>query len=175
MGSFAGTCCDALKTIGKICDQYALGLSNVINIAEACDLESIPDPDVGTHTVSSDVVMDATKVFYQWRIGETDVEFTAQSVGVIGSQSFQNTLTVFLPISRDELDFQINTMINGEFVLEFGDKNGNRRIMGDDNSPVMIPEGGIQEVINAERNGVTITFQNVSHTPYFYTGAIPLV
>lgn len=175
MGSFTGTCCGGLEAIGKYCGQYALGLSNVIHLAEACDLESIPAPDADTHTISTDVVMDAGKVFYQWRIGETDVEFNATSVGVIGSQSFQNTLTVFLPISRDVLDFQINNIINGEFVIEFGDKQGARRIFGSDNSPVMISEGGVQEVINSERNGVTITFQNVSNTPYFYTGSIPLV
>lgn len=174
MGSFTGTCCGGLQAIGKYCGQYALGLSNVIHLAEACDLDSIPAPDAGTHTISSDVVMDVGKLFYQWRIGETDVEFNSQSVGVIGSQSFQNTLTIFLPISRDVLDYQLNLIINGEFVLEFGDKAGARRIIGNDNSPVMIPEGGVQEVINAERNGVTVTFQQVGPTPHFYTGSIPL-
>lgn len=174
MSSFAGTCCGDLASVGKLCAQYALGLSNVIHIAEACDLDSIPDPDADSHTVSGDIVMDDSKVFYQWRIGETDVEFNSNSVGIVGSQSFQNTLTVFLPILRDELLTQINSMINGEFVIEFGDKNGTRFVMGSDNSPVMIPEGGIQSVISAERNGSTITFQNVSHTPYIYTGAIAL-
>lgn len=174
MSAFVGTCCGGLMAIAKFCEQYALGLSNVIHIAEACDLDTIPAPDAETHTISSDVVMDSGKVFYQWVLGDVDLEFNYASVGIVGSQSFQNTVTVFIPIQRSVIEHQLNSIINGEFVLEFGDKEGARRLGGNENSPMRIPEGGIQGVINGERNGTTVTFQNVSATPYFYTGAIPL-
>lgn len=174
MSAFVGTCCGGLTAIAKFCEQYALGLSNVIHIAEACDLDTIPAPDAETHTISSDVVMDSGKVFYQWVLGDVDLEYTYASVGIVSNQSYQNTVTIFIPIQRDAIEHQLNSIINGEFVLEFGDKQGARRIVGNENSPMRIPEGGIQGVINGERNGTTVTFQNVSNTAYFYTGAIPL-
>ena len=174
MGAFDGTVCGGLAAIQKLCAQSALGLANSIYVVEAGDLASIPAPDASSHTISGDVVFDTptTGMWFQWRIADVDAEFSAQSVGVAGSQSFQNTLTVFLPIARDASVYVMNQIINGEFVVIFGDKNGQKRILGTDSSPAMIPEGGIQEVNNSERNGITVTFQQVGHTPYFYDGAI---
>jgi hypothetical protein len=174
MSAFEGTACGALAAIGKICAQHALGISSSIEIADAADLTSIPDPDVDSHTVSTDVVVESTKQFYQWKLGETTAEFNATSIGQKGNQTFRNVLTVFLPLSRDEVSHVINSMINGEFIIRFGDRNGAKRLLGNGNSPAMIPEGGIQEVINGEQNGHTVTFENVGPTPYFYTGAVPL-
>ena len=174
MGAFDGSVCGGLAAIQKLCAQIALGLGNAIHVIEAGDITSIPAPGAGTHTVTTDVTLDAAKFWYQWRIAEVDAEFSSQSVGVAGSQSFQNTLTVFLPIARDASVYVMNQIINGEFVVAFSDKNGQNRLLGTDSSPAMIPEGGIQEVNNAERNGITVTFQQVGHTPYFYDGALAL-
>jgi hypothetical protein len=174
MSAFEGTVCDALGAIGKICAQHALGLGSTIELIEAGDVTSIPEPDANSHTVSSDVTVDATKFWYQWRLGETNAEFNATSIGQKGNQTFRNVLTVFIPLSRDEVDFIMNAILNGEYIIRFGDRNGDKRLLGNANSPAMIPEGGIQEVINTEQNGVTVTFENVGPTPYFYTGAAPL-
>jgi len=174
MSALEGTVCGGLAAISKICSQHALGISSTIEIIEAGDLSTIPDPDADTHTISSDVTVDSTKQFYQWKLGETNAEFNATSVGQKGNQTFQNVLTVFLPLSRDEVDYVLNQMINGEFIIRFGDRNGEKRLLGNANSPAMIPEGGIQEVINSEQNGVTLTFENMGPTPYFYTGVAPL-
>jgi hypothetical protein len=170
MGAFDGTACGTLNTVSKICAQHALGLGNTIEIADAADLTSIPAAT--GHTVSDDIVMDSTKQFYQWRIGETEAEFNAQSIGQKGNQTFQNTLTVFLPLSRAEVSNMVNSIINGDFVILFRDKNGAVRLLGTDASPAKIPDGGIQEVVSPDRNGHTVTFENIGHTPYFYTGAV---
>jgi hypothetical protein len=174
MSAFTGTCCDGVAAIAKVCAQHALGIGSTIELVEACDVTSIPAPGEGTHTVSDDIVLDATKVWYQWRIGETNAEFSSQSIGQKGNQTYRNTLTIFLPLMRDAIDAQINAIINGEFVIRFGDRNGEKRILGTDSAPAMIPEGGVQAIINGEQNGVTISFENVGHTPYIYTGAAAL-
>lgn len=175
MGAFEGTVCDVLEAVGKICGQHALGISNTIEIIEAGDVTSVPAADAGTHTVSTDVTLDATKVWFQWRIGDTEAEFNSTATGSKGNQSFQNVLTIFIPLSRDQISYLVNQILNGEFVIRFGDKNGGKRLLGTDSAPAMIAEGGIQEVITAEKNGHTITFENMGHTPYWYTGAAPLV
>lgn len=174
MSAFGGTCCAGLASIAKECAQHALGLSSSIEIAEACDITSIPDATANSHTVGTDITMVATKTFFQWKIGETEAEFNATSIGGKGNQTFRNVLTVFLPLSRDAVDHVINEILNGEFVIRFGDRNGAKRLLGNANSPAMIAEGGVSEVINNDQNGVTITFENVGATPYFYTGAIAL-
>jgi len=175
MGAFDGTVCDVLAAVSKICGQHCLGISNAIEIIEAGDVTSIAAADAGTHSVSTDVTLDATKFFYQWLIGDTEAEFTSTAIGSKGNQTFQNTLTIFLPLARDAVSYVMNGMINGEFLIRFGDKNGGKRLLGTNESPAMIAEGGIQEVINAERHGYTVTFENISHLPYWYTGAAPLV
>lgn len=174
MSAFEGTSCAALAAVEKVCAEHALGLSNTIEIIEAADLTSIPAPDASSHTVSSDIVVESGKQFYQWKVGPTDAEFNATSIGSKGNASFQNVLTIFLPLSRDEVSKVVNDILNGEFVIRFGDKSGAKRILGNENSPAMVPDGGIQEVITSERNGHTVTFENIGKTPYFYTGAIPL-
>lgn len=174
MSAFGGTCCAGLATIAKECAQHALGLSSSIEIAEACDIASIPDATASSHTIATDIVMVATKTFFQWKIGETEAEFNATSIGGKGNQTFRNVLTIFLPLSRDAVDHVINEILNGEFVIRFGDRNGAKRLLGNANSPAMIAEGGVSEVINNDQNGVTITFENVGATPYFYSGATAL-
>jgi len=174
MSAFSGTCCDGLASIAKVCGQHALGIGSTIEIIEACDIQSIPAPGAGTHTITQDIVLEDEKVFFQWRLGETQAEFNATSIGSKGNQTFRNVLTVFLPLSRDLIDKQINAIINGEFVIRWGDRNGAKRLLGNENSPAMIAEGGIVELINTEQNGVTVTFENIGATPFFYTGAAPL-
>lgn len=175
MGAFEGAVCDVLAAISRFCGQHGLGLSNAVELIEAGDVTSIAAPDADTHTVSTDVTLDATKFFYQWLIGDTEAEFTSTAIGSKGNQTFQNTLTFFLPLSRDAVTYVMNGMINGQFIIRFGDKNGGKRLLGTNESPAMIPEGGIQEVINAERHGYTVTFENIGPLPVWYTGAAPLV
>ena len=174
MSAFQGQCCEGLQTVQRICDQHNLGIGTTIEIIEACDIDAIPDPDSNTHTVSTDIALDAGKFWYQWRIGETDAEFTSTPIGKKSNQTFRNTLTFYLPLMRDELEYMLNRIINGEFVIRFSDRNGDRRILGTDAAPAMIPEGGINGVNSLEQNGYTISFENTGHTPYFYTGAVPL-
>lgn len=171
MSAFDGTCCAAVADIGRACEQHALGISTTIELIEACDLTSIPAADVDTHTISTDAVVDTGKRWYQWKIGGA-AEFNATSKGTKGNQTFGNVLTVFLPLSRDLIDHTINALLNGEFVIRFGDVNGSKRLLGTEHSPAMIAEGGVQEVISADTNGVTVTFENTGATPLFYSGAV---
>ena len=174
MSAFNGTCCDALIAIAKVCAEHALGVAPHIDIIEACDILSIPAVDVSTHTISGDIVLDTGKQWYQWKIGGS-AEFNYNSIGTSGNATLENILTTFLPLQRDQNEMTINAILNGEFVIRFSDINGASRILGTASSPVMIPDGGIQGVISAESNGTTVTFRNVGHTPYFYTGAVSYV
>lgn len=171
MSAFNGTCCAAVDDIGKACAEHALGVSTTVEIIEACDLTSIPAATADTHTIATDAVVDTGKRWYQWKIGGTP-EFTSVAQGTAGNQTFLNTLTVFLPLLRDEVDFLLNAMLNGEFVIRFGDIGGRKRLLGTEHSPAMIAEGGVNAVISNESNGVTITFTNRGKTPFYYTGAV---
>lgn len=171
MSAFLGTACAYLAEIAKACIDAGLGISTTIEIIEAASVTSIPAPDVGTHTVSTDIVVDTGARWYPWKIGGA-AEFNSTAKGTKGNQTFNNVLTVFIPVSRDAVDKVINDLLNGEFVIRFGTITGEKRLMGTEFSPVMIAEGGIIEAISNETNGVTVTFENTGKTPFFYTGAV---
>jgi hypothetical protein len=174
MSAFSGTCCDGLQEIAKLCAQRTNGIANGLYLIEACDITSIPAPGSGTHTISTDITLDATKHWYLWKLGDVDNEFNSTAVGTKGAQTFQNVLTIFIPVVREVIDETINAILNGEFVVCFVNKAGQKRLLGTEFAPAMIAQGGVQEVETAERSGVTITFENMGHTPYYYTGALPL-
>ncbi len=174
MSSFEGTPVDVVAAIAKYSSEAALGLGSCIYVSEATNLATIPAPGAGTSIVSTDITMDSSKVFFPWRISDTDVEFSSNAVGAKGSQSFRNVCTVFIPVSRDVVDTIMNGTLNDEFVLIVPDKKGEYYIFGTEFAPAQIAEGGVQKVLNNERNGTLITFEYLGHMPYRYTGAIPL-
>lgn len=174
MSSFAGTPCDAVTELAKHCDLAALGLGSVVHVSESTNIAAIPAVDANTNTVSTDITMDATKVFFPWRIVDTDVEFSSTAIGAKGSQSLRNVLTIFIPVRRESVDLILNNALNDEFIMLFTDKLGERRIFGEEFAPAMIAEGGVAAVINNERNGTLLTFEYVGPAPKMYTGAVPL-
>jgi len=117
------------------------------------------------------VVVDSGSQWFQWKIAGPP-EFTDNSKGSTGNQSFTNVLTVFVPLKRDAVNHQLNLLLNGEFLVRFGTIDGTKRLMGTEFSAAMIAEGGIQGVINGEQNGFTVTFQNHGRLVPNYTGAV---
>ncbi|MEL6142559.1 MAG: hypothetical protein AAFU67_13180, partial [Bacteroidota bacterium] len=63
MSAFAGTCCAALASISRFCEQYALGIATTVYIIEACEVESIPAATADSHTISTDLVLKTDKFF----------------------------------------------------------------------------------------------------------------
>lgn len=171
MSAFNGTCCDALSAIARICEQHSLGISQSMDIAEACDILTMPAVDADTNTISGDIVLKTGKQWFNWKIGG-NAEYNFNSIGSAGNQSFENVLTTFLPLVRDEISHLLNTVLNGEFIIRFSDVGGQYRLMGNEFSPAMINEGGVQGVVSGESNGTTITFGNKGLIAYNYTGAV---
>lgn len=171
--SFDGTSCGFIAAIGKACKGAGFFLPSSVLIAEAQDLESIPAVGVGTHTVSTDIVFDVGKFFYTWLTTEGGAVMNYASIGQKGSQAFKNTLTIYVPISRDEVLYQVNQVLNDDFIIVPTDTNGVKYLFGTEQNPMRIAEGGIQGVKDGENDGTTITFENTGPTYKIYTGATP--
>jgi len=167
------TCCDGLAAISRNCGINVKGLRPVIEIAEECDVETIPDPDADSHTISTDVTVASTKQFWEWAVAD-DSQLIANSEGVgnPNDMSFQNNLTVFIPGDEDAADATINAVLNGTFIIRYTSKSGKAKLLGTKASPAKI--SSIQFTDSPDSKGYLITFMNMGHKPYNYTGAIPL-
>lgn len=167
------TCCAGLAAIAKFCEQYALGLSTSVWIIEACDVESIPALVADDHRIATDITLKAGKVWFQWKIGDTDAEYGYTPSGQRGSRSFDSTLTFFIPVIRSTVEHTFNKILNGEFIVVFQDKEGNKQLLGTLVNPVTFADDGLTGVKNGESNGTTCTVQQLGgRTAVFYDGAI---
>jgi len=170
-GVFDLTACGALGAITKHCGAVAKFTPNSLYIAEAADIESIPAPGAGTKTITTDIVMDATKFFFQWVTVQTGAVLSREPVGTKGTQSFKNTVTFYLPVLRSVVLEELDNVLNDQFVLIVPDSEGVLWLCGTAYSPAMVSEGGIQAVMDGEQNGTTITFEWYGPL-YIYQGAI---
>jgi hypothetical protein len=167
------TCCAALAAIARFCAQYASGLSTSIWIIEKCDVESIPAMDAADHRITGDIVLKTGKFWFLWNIGDTDAEYTYTSAGQSGSRSFNSVLTFFLPVIRSVVDHLLNNIVNGEFLVVFMDKEGNKQLLGSLANPIKFADGGISGVKNTDSNGTTCTMERIGGiSAPFYDGAL---
>ena len=171
-GVFDLPACGLLGAIAKHCGEVAKFAPNAIYIAEAADLESIPAPDAGTKIISTDIVMDATKTFFQWVTTANGAVLSREPVGSKGTQTFKNTVTIYIPVVRSLVLEEMDNVVNDQYVLIVSDTAGTNWLCGTSVSPAMVAEGGIQSVMDGEQNGTTITFEWFGSL-FEYTGAIP--
>lgn len=164
--------CDVLASIAKNCKINIKGITPVIRIAEAGNV-TIPARDADSHTVSTDVTMETGSQFYEWAVADDDqIQFTSSSVGNIGDLSYENVLTAFIPGSDDAKDMAMNEVLNGDYVVSFGQKDQQSKLMGNSFSPAHIQT--IVYTNNGTQNGWLVTIMQRGESPLFYTGAIPL-
>lgn len=167
------TCCAALAAIARYCAAAALGLAAKLYIIEVCDVESIPAAAEGDHRITGDIVLKAGKVWHEWNIGDTDAEYGYVSAGQSGSESFNSTLTYFIPVIRSLVDHLLNNILNGRFLVVFVDKDGQKMLLGTLFNPVKFVPGGVSGVVSGEANGTTCSMQQLGgKTAHFYDGAI---
>ena len=170
-GVFDLTACGALGAITKHCGPVAGFTPNSIYIAEAADIESIPAPGAGTKQITTDIVMDATKFFFQWVTVQTGAVLSREPIGTKGTQQWKNTCTFYIPVVRSVVLEEMDNVLNDQFVLIVPDSEGTLWLCGTAYSPAMVAEGGIQSVMDGENNGSTITFEWYGSL-FEYSGAI---
>lgn len=172
-------CCVTLGTIEKMCGGgNPAGLKTKLYVACLDDIATIParddyatDDSLQPHTITADIVMEATKVFFEFNFSKTGHSYTITPEGEAEFVSNNAEIVITIPKLSPLSTYILNGMQGGEFVVLATDKNGQRRIIGDLEEGMSVT---VQEATN-DQNAYTVTFSlSMSELPLFYTGVIPV-
>lgn len=137
---------------------------------------SIPAVGPDGVTIAGNIVMKTGEGFAKWDTLIDNSELSHKTVGEIGSQSVEQTLEVFIPRARVNIDAEIQKAINGSFIVISVDAQGQKRIGGNLLRPMSMVHDYKGGKKNTDRRGTTLTFTSgAGHVPFYYTGTIPVV
>jgi hypothetical protein len=163
-------CCASLGAIARQCGGgNAARINSKIYVACVDDITTIPARDTDTHVISTDITMEATKVFFEWNLAKTENGYRAEPEGDTEFVTINHTLTGLVPKLSPAITYIFNGLIGGEFVVIFQDKNDQQRILGNLSDACIIRVVESAEDRNAYE--VTIEWQDNEYALY-YTGAI---
>lgn len=165
-------CCTDLATIEKTCGGgNSNGLRTTIYVACTEHISAIAAAT--NHVISTDITMVADTgsgspgVFYEWAISKVGASYTAEPQGEAEDGDYLHTLSVFIRKMDATKQHILNSVIGGEYVVGFTDRNDLTWLLGN------LTEGA-QIAINPatnDRNGYTLTITwNGPQLLYNYTG-----
>ncbi|MDJ1468169.1 hypothetical protein [Xanthocytophaga flava] len=166
--------CVSLGGIQEECGPNPGGQNELYIIAKR-DLESIPDADEATHTISEDIVPKTGKGFVKWDFALDTGELTSETTGDQGNQACKVGVGVYVPRSNPKVDKVINQSYNTEFVVIGVDALGQKKIAGNLSRGLMFTSKYTSGKKFEDKNGREVGFAGGQpNEPYFYTGVIPL-
>lgn len=170
-------CCLTLASIERQCGgANAAGLQTTMQVICVEDVTSIPArddyPTTGDpHTISTDIVLEATKFWSEWAFSRIDHSYTATPEGEDEFTTYNIELSFIIPKLSPLVTYITNGMTGGQFLVVFKDKNGQQRLVGTKEEGATVQVG---EATN-DRNAYNITFRlNSNELPLYYTGLTPL-
>lgn len=170
---------DCVCTVGEI-EQFcggvnAPGLDRTLFITCEDQIESIPDPEVDTHVIETDIDMRdsavgppavAAGVFYTWPFAKEDMSFVSEPDD---NGEWNTDVKIFIPRLKAEKTYVFNGMTGDNNVVIVKDRNGEQRLVGALNNGCKVK---VKEQTNP-KNGYEVSINwKSAHAPYYYTGAI---
>lgn len=163
---------NTLDNINHLCEDKtnSPGLKRYIYVANAADVESIPNPTQNL-TVSTDIVMKDGKTFKKWEVSPNEQGWDSKRVGDEDGKISETEVKVFIP---ELSSFKSSVMSCNDAcpkIVITEDNNGKLRIVG------LI---GNEAYTTADeqaspKNGYVVTVKaKTPLPPFFYTGALPV-
>lgn len=169
------TACISVANIVEPCGPNPGG-QNKIWVIDRRDVESIPDPAAGTHSITGPIVPKTGKGFAFWDFALDTGELTSESVGDQGNQSTQAGVGVYIPRSNPVVDKIINDCYNGQYIVIVEDALGQKKIGGSLKRGLKFTTKYSSGKKFDDKNGREVGFAGgMANEPYFYEGAIPVV
>lgn len=125
---------DTLDTIDSQCGAgNSPGFSPEIHFIEKKYVSDIPEVDPGTLKVSTDIVLEATKVFHVFNVSTLEQGFKVTPEGDIDSSVKKAELEFFIGGISPEKSHVLQTNSNGcPLIAILVDKKGTKRLLGDE-------------------------------------------
>lgn len=155
-------CCANLDHIAQHCGGNSPGIATTVYVACKDDITSIG-------AATANVVSTITGDFFSWSISKFDQSYTGEAEGDDDSLSFNHTLSVFIPRMSPAKTDTLNSILGGEMIVIFTDRNGETYILGD------LDEGAsIRSTPQTnDKNGYVVTISwTTNRMLYNYTGSI---
>lgn len=161
---------ETLGNINKVCENKsnAPGLKQFLYVANAADIESIPEPSTNL-TVTDDIVMKPGKTFKRWAISKNEQGWDSKRVGDEDGKVSETEAKVYIPeLSSYKSEILSCNDMCAKIVITV-DNNGKQRIVGllGNEAYTSADEQA------APKNGYVVTAKaTTARPPYYYTGAI---
>jgi len=129
-----------------------------------------------TSELDGDIVLEAGKAWAKWDFAEDTGDINFKTEGDAGSQSVTQESNVYIPRINPLISNIINNALNGKYVIAVVDPNGQIMIGGSKVRPMKFEVDYKSGKKFNDKNGGDYKFTvGTSHTPLFYTGALPVV
>lgn len=155
-------CCANLNHIAQHCGGNSPGLATTIYVACKDDITSIGE-------ATNNVVSTITGDFFSWSISKFDQSYTGEPEGDDDSLSFNHEVSVFIPRMNPAKTDVLNSILGGEMIVIFTDRNGETYILGDLDEGATIRSAPQTN----DKNGYVVTISwTTNRMLYNYDGTI---
>ncbi|MEL6140768.1 MAG: hypothetical protein AAFU67_04040 [Bacteroidota bacterium] len=183
-------CRPNIDNIRKSCDKggNAAGVRGTVRLAFVEDIQSIPDPDVNTYVISSDIVMvpDTRPIaeqgtgdpvpgtFNEWECSEIGSNYSFTEEGEAEDGFGVHTLTMFLPRMSAAKNKILDEARGGkEFVTSHNDRNEIPWLMGNLNGGATVVATPGTDINGRNGYNVVISWR-AAQLLYRYNGAFSI-
>jgi len=157
----------SLKTLGNInrnCKPSLPGVNTKIIIGCIEDVKCWPSPEEGTHVINEPLLSGSQ---YEWEVQKNTPVLIIDPIGDNGSEGWKSELTFFVKRLTPEVSYMLNGIVAGEFYVIAKDKNGYRRLLGDqyEGATIKIKE----QTTNKNGYEIVVTWES-PYLPYYLNG-----
>lgn len=159
------------------CGTNAPGVTEIL-WTEVNDIDSIPPMNIATLTISTDIIMVATKTFKSLVTIREETFFDDEMMGSTDSLHFMHQLTAKVKGMTPAVDAALNAAAGAKCVLLIKLPDGNVRLLGNKTNyaEVITMKSSTGKIGSQDKKGTDIIIKSVGHmtkAPY-YTGVIPV-
>jgi hypothetical protein len=168
--------CEIVDVIPN-CGPNAPGVTELY-WAAAEDIDTIPAVGTGTLVISTNITMEATKVFHPLVAVREETFLDEEMLGTTDSLHFKQMITLKVKGMTAAVDLALQKAAGAKCVIIAKFPDGTMRIIGNKTNyaEVMTMKGTTGKLGSTDKKGTDITIQSIGHitkAPY-YTGTIPL-
>ncbi len=168
--------CVSVAGISKICGSNPGGLNELFVIAVS-DLEDFVEPAEGEVNIpAASIVPKIGKGFVQWDFAQDTGELGLKGSGEDGSQSFEQSVSTFIPRFTPAIAAVVQNSLNNKFIVAVRDGKGQVMIGGTLTRPMTFEMDYKSGKKFNDKNGGEYTFKcGIGSVPFFLTGTLPVV
>lgn len=166
--------CISVAVIAEECGANPGGLTPTLWVVRKKDVVSIPDATAGV--ISGDVVLVEGKVAVPWDFAIDTGEAKDETAGVVSSPVINGSVDFNIARRKAATNTVLDSTLGQACIVFWKERNGETKMIGDLEQGAYLGWKGTSGKKGADVNGKDCTFtrEGMTHSPYTYTGTLPL-